>query len=657
MAFLHLASISTAFGDRDILKNINLNISETSRIALSGANGSGKSTLLKTAAGIMTPDSGSVSMQRGSRISYLPQSGISYKGDTLFAEAEKAFSIFDEVISRIAELEKDLASVTDDSEETHNKVEEHHHLQEKLITSGYYERDREIYKILLGLGFAETDMTRMTQEFSGGWQMRIALARVLLEKPDILFLDEPTNYLDIEARYWLEDFISSYPGGVVIVSHDRFFLDSTVNEIIELFNGSLKKYKGNYSEYEKKRAQELEELVKRYKQQEEDIAKTEYFIRKFRFNASKASLVQSRVKYLESIERIEIPESLKKIHFTFPPPPHSGKEVLIIDELSKSFGSLNVLDKINLNIRKGEKVVFAGKNGAGKTTLLKIVSGHDEDFTGSLRTGTDVKRGYFSQDFESTLTDENNVLEEIESSSPTEMIPQLRNLLGAFLFRGDDIFKKVSVLSGGEKNRVALLKLLLKPVNLLILDEPTNHLDINSKDILLEALQDYSGTLLFVSHDRYFIENLATRVIEISDGGVTDYPGDYEYYMWRKKDTEAKNTDSEAPNSVSASQGPSGQNICNTEKNVSAVKLDREQAKAAKRERKKLEKKAEDLLHELEKLEEKAAVLEHDMSLAENYSDGVKIKKMKEALDKNKEKQHEIILEWEAAESVLAELD
>ena len=657
MAFLHLASISTAFGDRDILKNINLNISETSRIALSGANGSGKSTLLKTAAGIMKPDSGSVSMQRGSRISYLPQSGISYKGDTLFAEAEKAFSIFDEVISRIAELEKDLASVTDDSEETHNKVEEHHHLQEKLITSGYYERDREIYKILLGLGFAETDMTRMTQEFSGGWQMRIALARVLLEKPDILFLDEPTNYLDIEARYWLEDFISSYPGGVVIVSHDRFFLDSTVNEIIELFNGSLKKYKGNYSEYEKKRAQELEELVKRYKQQEEDIAKTEYFIRKFRFNASKASLVQSRVKYLESIERIEIPESLKKIHFTFPPPPHSGKEVLIIDELSKSFGSLNVLDKINLNIRKGEKVVFAGKNGAGKTTLLKIVSGHDEDFTGSLRTGTDVKRGYFSQDFESTLTDENNVLEEIESSSPTEMIPQLRNLLGAFLFRGDDIFKKVSVLSGGEKNRVALLKLLLKPVNLLILDEPTNHLDINSKDILLEALQDYSGTLLFVSHDRYFIENLATRVIEIADGGVTDYPGDYEYYMWRKKDTEAKNTDSEAPNSVSASQGPSGQNICNTEKNVSAVKLDREQAKAAKRERKKLEKKAEDLLHELEKLEEKAAVLEHDMSLAENYSDGVKIKKMKEALDKNKEKQHEIILEWEAAESVLAELD
>ena len=619
MAFLHLAAVSTAFGDRDILKNINLNISDSSRIALSGANGSGKSTLLKTAAGIMKPDSGSVSQQRGSRISYLPQSGITYKGDTLFSEAEKAFSIFDSDIKRISELEKELSLMTDDSAETQNKVEEHHHLQEKLIVSGYYERDREIFKILNGLGFSEKDMTRLTDEFSGGWQMRIALARVLLEKPDILFLDEPTNYLDIEARYWLEDFISSYPGGVVIVSHDRFFLDSTVNEIIELFNGSLKKYKGNYSEYEKRRAQELEELVKRYRQQEEDIAKTEYFIRKFRYNASKASLVQSRIKYLESIDRIEIPESLKKIHFTFPDPPHSGKEVLMIDGLSKSYGDLKVLDKVNLNIRKGEKVVFAGKNGAGKTTLLKIVSGHDNDFSGDVRAGTDVRKGYFSQDFESTLTDENNVLEEIESSSPVNMIPQLRNLLGAFLFRGDDIFKKVSVLSGGEKNRVALLKLLLKPVNLLILDEPTNHLDINSKDILLEALQHYSGTLLFVSHDRYFIENLATRVVEISGGSITDYPGDYEYYLWRKQEAEAPVIQNTADDSLSMNN--------DAEEAVSAVKLDRQQEKAVKRERKKLERKAEELLHELEKLENEASEIEHDMSLPENYSDGVKIKK------------------------------
>ena len=651
MAFLHLAAVSTAFGDRDILKNINLNISESSRIALSGANGSGKSTLLKIAAGIIKPDSGSVSRQRGSRISYLPQSGIIYKGDTLFSEAEKAFSIFDNDIQRISELEKELSLMTDDSEETQNKLEEHHHLQEKLIVSGYYERDREIYKILNGLGFLDSDMSRLTDEFSGGWQMRIALARVLLEKPDILFLDEPTNYLDIEARYWLENFISTYPGGVVVVSHDRYFLDSTVNEIIELFNGSLKKYRGNYSEYEKRRAQELEELVKRYKQQEEDIAKTEFFIRRFRYKATKASLVQSRIKYLESIERIEIPESLKKIHFAFPDPPHSGKEVLMIEELSKSYSNFKVLDKINLNIRKGEKVVFAGKNGAGKTTLLRIVSGHDSDFDGDIRTGTDVKRGYFSQDFESTLTNENSVLEEVESSSPTEMIPQLRNLLGAFLFRGDDIFKKVSFLSGGEKNRVALLKLLLKPVNLLILDEPTNHLDINSKDILLEALQNYSGTLLFVSHDRYFIENLATRVIEISEGGITDYPGDYEYYLWRKEALENESLqDMKEPDKFSAPDN-SG------EKAVSAVKLDREQTKAFKREKKKLEKRAEELLVELEKLESEASELENEMSLPENYSDGEKIKKIKDSLDKNKEKQHEISLEWEEAETALAALE
>ena len=651
MAFLHLAAVSAAFGDRDILKNINLNISDSSRIALSGANGSGKSTLLKIAAGIMKPDSGSISLQKGSRISYLPQSGIIYKGDTLFSEAEKAFSIFDNDIKRISELEKELSLMTDDSEETRNKLEEHHHLQEKLMVSGYYERDREIYKILNGLGFADSDMKRLTDEFSGGWQMRIALARVLLEKPDILFLDEPTNYLDIEARDWLENFISTYPGGVVVVSHDRYFLDSTVNEIIELFNGSLKKYKGNYSEYEKRRAQELEELVKRYKQQEEDIARTEDFIRRFRYKATKASLVQSRIKYLESIDRIEIPESLKKIHFTFPDPPHSGKDVLMIEDLSKSYADFKVLDNINLNIRKGEKVVFAGKNGAGKTTLLRIVSGHDNDFKGNVRTGTDVRRGYFSQDFESTLSVENNVLEEIESSSPNEMIPQLRNLLGAFLFRGDDIYKKVSVLSGGEKNRVALLKLLLRPVNLLILDEPTNHLDINSKDILLEALQHYSGTLLFVSHDRYFIENLATRVIEISGGGIADYPGDYEYYLWRKEASETGSLQDVKASDSSSAPDNSG------EKEVSAVKLDREQTKAFKREKKKLEKRAEELLFELEKLESEASELENEMSLPENYSDGVRIKKMKDRLDENKEKQHQISLEWEEAESALAELE
>ena len=645
MAFLHLAGVSTAFGDRDILKNINLNISDTSRIALSGANGSGKSTLLKTAAGLMKPDSGSISLQRESRISYLPQSGITYSGNTLFEEADKAFSIFDEVIKRISEIEKELSEMTDENSDTQNRVEELHNLQEKLFTSGYYERDREIYKILNGLGFAESDFSRMTDEFSGGWQMRIALARVLLEKPDILFLDEPTNYLDIEARYWLEDFISGYPGGVVIVSHDRFFLDSTVNEIIELFNGSLKRYKGNYSDYEKRRALELEELVKRYKQQEEEIAKIEYFIRKFRFNASKASLVQSRVKSLETIEKIEIPESLKKIHFTFPSPPHSGKEVLMIHDLSKSYGDLKVLDKINLNIRKGEKVVFAGKNGAGKTTLLKIISGHDENFTGDLITGTDVKRGYFSQDFESTLKNENNVIEEIETSSPTEMIPKLRNLLGAFLFRGDDIFKKVSVLSGGEKNRVALLKLLLKPVNLLILDEPTNHLDINSKDILLEALQDYSGTLLFVSHDRYFIENLANRVIEISERGIRDYPGDYAYYLWKRD-----NSDSDSLKSVRIKS-------MTEENSASSVKADREKAKIIKRERKKLENKEDDLLHAIEKLETEAASLEHEMSLPENYSEGDKVREIKDKLDKNHEKQHELSLEWEEAETLLAEVE
>ncbi len=642
MAFLQLSDISAAFGDRDVLKKINFNISGRSRIALSGANGSGKSTLLKVAAGLTLPDSGTVSVEKGSRVSYLPQSGITYSGLTLYKEAEKAFSIFDPVLSRITELEKELSTFTDETDETVKAVEEHHQLQEKLLASGFYDRDREINKILTGLGFSEKDFSRMTDEFSGGWQMRIALARVLLEKPDILLLDEPTNYLDIEAREWLEDFILKYPGGVVIVSHDRFFLDSTVNEVIELFNGDLKRYKGNYSGYEAKRAFELEDLVKRYRQQEEEISRIELFIRKFRFNASKASLVQSRIKYLETIERIEIPESLKKIHFTFPSPPHSGREVLIIDNLSKSYGSLNVLDNISFSIRKGEKVVFTGKNGAGKTTLLKIISGNDDLFSGSLRLGTDVKRGYFSQDFEETLNNDFNVFEEIESTSPTEMVPVLRNLLGAFLFRGDDIYKKVSVLSGGEKNRVALLKLLLRPVNLLVLDEPTNHLDLNSKDILLEALQDYSGTLLFVSHDRYFIEKLATRVIEIKGGSAKDYPGDYEYYHWLKEKERQQDEGSSADISPDST--------------VSAVKLDREEEKKIKKERKKIEKKAEDLLHRLDLLEKEAELLEFEMSLPDNYSDGEKIKKIKAKLDENRKEQENLSLLWENAETELLKL-
>ncbi len=584
MPFVNIADISVSFGNRDVIDKINLNISEDSKIALSGANGSGKTTLLKVIAGITSPDSGSISIQKETRVSYLPQSGIVFSGQTLFNEADKAFLPFLKMIERITAIEKELAECKEGEKNVPILLEEHHVLQEKVLNSGYYEREGEIETVLTGLGFSRTDLTKMTESFSGGWQMRIALARTLLERPDIMLLDEPTNYLDIEARQWLEDFLLKFKGGFIIVSHDRFFLDVTCNEVIELFNGKLNRYKGNYSAYEKIREQELESLVQRYERQQEEIEKIEYFIRRFRYNASKAPLVQSRIKQLESIEKIEIPESLKKIHFKFPAPPHSGKDVVVIEDVNKFYGDFQALKNINFYVTRGEKIALAGKNGAGKSTLLRILSQTDKNYSGNIKLGKDVNIGYFSQDFEATLDNNNSVIEELEKSSPTELIPLLRSLLGAFLFRGDDIYKKISYLSGGEKNRIALLKLLLHPSNLLILDDPTNHLDLNSKDILLEALKNYSGTLIFVSHDRYFIENLSTRVIELSNGISKDYPGGYDYYLFRKE--------KEISETESSIDSLPKQDIAVKKDNPENYAVQREKEKAVKKERKKLEKKS-----------------------------------------------------------------
>ncbi|MCL2705842.1 MAG: ATP-binding cassette domain-containing protein [Spirochaetaceae bacterium] len=653
MSFVNIAGISVAYSNRDVIDKINLNISENSKIALAGANGSGKTTLLKVIVGQIVPDSGSVSMQKETRISYLPQSGVVYSGQTLFNEADKAFIPFQKMIERITEIEKELALSKEGEGNISSLLEEHHLLQETVLNSGYYEREGEIETVLAGLGFSRADLEKMTESFSGGWQMRIALARTLLEKPDILLLDEPTNYLDIEARQWLEDFLYKFKGGYIIVSHDRFFLDVTCNEVIELFDGKLSRYKGNYSAYEKIREQELQSLVQRYERQQEEIEKIEFFIRRFRYNASKAALVQSRVKQLENIEKIEIPESLKKMRFRFPSPPHSGKEVLLIEELNKYYGDFQALKNVNFYVTRGEKIALAGKNGAGKSTLLRILSHTDKEYSGNIKPGKDVNTGYFSQDFEATLNNENSVIDEIESSSPTELIPSLRNLLGAFLFRGDDIQKKISYLSGGEKNRIALLKLLLHPSNLLILDEPTNHLDLNSKDILLEALKKYSGTLIFVSHDRYFIENLATRVLELDNGIARDYPGGYDYYLFRKKKEEEEKSGDPginlfAENISSASLVQKNNRTDQTE--------DREKEKALKKEKRKLEKRAEEIMVLVDDLDQKAKQIEEMMGKVEFYSDGQKIKELKESLRQNKNTQVELLSEWESIEAAINSL-
>lgn len=627
--------IGIAFGDRDVLKDVNITLTDKSRMALSGGNGSGKSTLMKILAGVNKPDIGSVSIPRDVKNYYLPQSGIVFKDNTLKEEAEEAFNYIKEQISVMDKIAEEL---THCSEERHEKLlQEHHDIHEHIIESGYYSRDGEITSILQGLGFKLTEFNKKTSEFSGGWQMRIALAKALLQRPQLLLLDEPTNYLDIEARDWLGGFLKNFLGGVLIVSHDRFFLDQVVDHVAELYNASLKLYRGNYSKYEKLREIELEELLRQYKKQQDEIAKHENFIRRFKSKASKATQAQSHVKQLDKIVRIEIPSSMQKMNISFPPPPHSGKNVLTLEDLNRSYGDKKIINNLDLHLEKGEKLVIAGKNGAGKSTLLRVLAGVDTDYTGNFRLGTDVKVGYFSQDHGEHLEDEHTVLEELENESPTDLIPKLRGLLGAFLFQGDDVFKQIKVLSGGEKNRVSLLKLLLKPFNLLILDEPTNHLDLNSKDVLLDALKDYEGTLIFVSHDRYFIERLAGKVLHLEDGEHKLYIGDYKYYRWKRENEDIPD------------------DLGEVVKEVKLSKLSRDEDKKLKNLIQKLEKLEIKLLEDIDKQSEITADLHIQMGYEENYSDPIKAIKIQDDIKISEQKEETLTEEWEKSTMELEE--
>jgi ATP-binding cassette subfamily F protein 3 len=552
MAFVQISRVSLAFGDRDILKDITIHLAAGTRAALAGTNGSGKSTLMKVIAGALTADSGDRTLQKSCRVSYLPQSGgLSREGEswkdepvqgfsegrTLREEAETAYGPIRALAAKMEDLGRVLEQAVRDDGKTAALLEEYRRLEEAVEHSGYYDRERRIAGVLRGLGFSPGDMDRRTGEFSGGWQMRIALAKVLLEEPDILLLDEPTNYRDLAARSWLERRLRDFPGGYLLVSHDRYFLDVTVSEVYELFQGALKRYAGNYSAYEEIRRGELESLTARYRLQQEEIAKTEALIRKFRYKASKAAFAQELVKRLEKMERIEIPESLKKIRIAFPPPPQGGRIALTVEGLGKRYGDLRVFSGLDLTLEAGEKLAAVGPNGAGKSTLLRILAGADGDFEGRLRYGAGISLGYFSQDAAEAMTGSETVLEflEGEASAAPARRTSVRDMLGSFLFRGDDVFKPVSVLSGGEKSRLALLQMLLKPMNLLILDEPTNHLDLYSKDLLLDALRQFPGAIVFVSHDRSFMEALSTKTLELSRSSPVPrlFYGNYGYYLDR----------------------------------------------------------------------------------------------------------------------------
>ena len=537
MKNLQVQELTLAFADREILRDVSFNMNEKTRCALAGANGCGKSTLLKALTGEIQSDSKKVSITKGARISYLPQSDIVLGEKSVYDTAEEGYSRFQAVLDEIKDCEE---RTSNGGKEAMSAAERLSELHETLVDSGYWDRKSRIETILMGLGFNVSDFTREAREFSGGYQMRIALARILVENPDFLLLDEPTNYLDIEAMTWLLDYLKGFNGGLMIVSHDQEFLDSLVTEVYELFNGRLTRYTGNYTKYTETRTMEIEALEKAKKKQEEDMEKTEEFIERFRYKATKAKQVQSRIKMMEKVETIEVPGHLKKLHFSFPPSPHSGNDVMVVENLNKKYGDNTIYSDFSFLVSKGERLAITGRNGAGKSTLLRILAGVDPDYSGVVKDGAGVIKGYFAQDTEKTLNPDNDLVEELETIADTKDQPRLRNMLGAFLFSDDDVFKKVKVLSGGEKSRLALLKILLHPSNLLLLDEPTNHLDINAKEMLLEAIKNYGGTVIFVSHDKHFIKNLATRILYISQDGPEFFTGGYDYFEYKLEEKEAK---------------------------------------------------------------------------------------------------------------------
>ncbi|PLX95664.1 MAG: ABC transporter ATP-binding protein [Desulfuromonas sp.] len=527
---LQLRQIIKDFADRRIFNKIDWHIRPDDRIGLCGENGAGKSTLLKMLAGLVEADAGVVQSAKGTTFGYLPQDGLVHSGLNLFDEVHSALQELLEIEAELRRLEQVIAAGAGPE-----VLERYAELQGLFEQRGGYTMESEVGRVLSGLGFSNADFNKPCEHFSGGWQMRIALAKLLLQRPTLLLLDEPTNHLDLPARDWLEDYLLAYPHAVVLVSHDRFFLDKVVGRIVEIWNGELTEYPGNYSKYLLARDERVAALKAAKKQQDEEIARTEAFISRFRYQANKAALVQSRVKQLEKVERISLPPERKRISFTFPPPPKGGRIALELKGAAQSYGSLQVLRDVDLLIEQGERVALVGPNGAGKSTLMRLLAGTEAPVAGRREEGHNLILAYFAQDQAAELNPKRDVYAELSADAPFAMVPKLRNILGAFLFSGDDVEKRISVLSGGERNRLALAKLLLRPANLLLLDEPTNHLDLQSKQVLLDSLKGYSGTIVFVSHDRYFVDQLATRVLEVGQGRVVSYLGNYEDFLRAKE--------------------------------------------------------------------------------------------------------------------------
>jgi ATP-binding cassette subfamily F protein 3 len=532
---IQLTAAGKRFGPKVLFQELDWLITPHDRVGLVGANGTGKTTLLKILAGIDSLDYGAMTQQRGIECGYLPQDGLSLSGRTVFAECLSVFERVHQMQREQEQLAASMAEVDHSSPEYAQIAERFHRIEAEIHARDGYTIEAEVGTVLNGLGFRKEDWERRTEEFSGGWQMRIALAKLLLQKPNLLLLDEPTNHLDLETRNWLEQYLANYPYAYVLISHDRYFLDVTVKKTAEIWNKQVFFYTGNYEKYLAQKAERRAQLEAAYRNQKEKTDQLDAFINRFRAQATKAKQVQSRIKELERMEKIEVPPEEKAIHFSFPQPRPSGRMVAEAKELAKSYGEKHVFAKANFVIERGDRIALVGVNGAGKSTLIKLLAGSEQPTAGELRLGHNADVDYFAQDQYKALDPQARMLDDLFEAAPRSTQTELRTLLGCFLFSEDDVFKTIGVLSGGERNRYALARMLLHPSNFLLLDEPTNHLDLRAKDVLLDSLQKFTGTVVFVSHDRYFIDKLATRVFEIGDGHVEVFPGNYEDYLLRKE--------------------------------------------------------------------------------------------------------------------------